>query len=160
AGRLQIGKASERRAEVRLDEPDARARTQAGAQPAEKGLRHRHVMKHGTPDHDVGAIEPRAELSDVGLYGFEASRPHVCKSRARLRQQPFAAVDPYKYAAGAERTQNAPAEYARSAAEFDDVVAWPQGQRVQQVLRRLREVGVLNLQSPRGGRRLPENIAL
>ena len=117
-------------------------------------------MHDSSAQHDVCPLEPGARLRHIPRERLEACLSRANQISPRLFKQTGRVIDADEDATGAEPSQDPTAESPCTAADFDDAVVGPQGDLVQQPLRLVRKLQVLNVQSPRRVGALTEDIFL
>jgi len=118
------------------------------------------MMQYGPPYHDVWPSQPRSQRRDVCEHRLELRRTDIREEAAGLCQQPFARVHTDQHAMLAQAAENSPAKTARTATELDDPVVGLQRQIIQQALRGVGKVCVLNRKAAGGVRRLPKYVVV
>src|SRR5579871_3167474 len=102
------------------------------------------MMQHGPRDDDIGPVQPRSEVGDVGQDRLEFGWAELSERGGCLIEQTLGAIHADQHAARAKSPQYPPTETAGTAAEFHDAVGRAKSQFVEQLLGRLGKLRILN----------------
>jgi hypothetical protein len=117
------------------------------------------MVQNCPADDDIGTVEPRAKLGDVGVLRLKGRGTGMAESIAGLREKAFGGVDADEHTTGTQPAQNAMTERAGSTAELDDAVSWLECEFVEQAFGHIGELGILDFEPPGGTRRLAKDVA-